>query len=155
VSFPFTEDELEREGLTGDNLSQPARQVLETMRKYPDDYQIPLFFVKIINNVAHRHHKSAHISPTFSDTSSVPSSDTSMLPSSVFTSTSVNDVDTSYTPTAYERVYYYFDINGDGHNPKLLYRSDYLIPFLKNPDSWSRGPYKSIRGVFNSLLNTI
>ncbi|KAI9443958.1 hypothetical protein H4582DRAFT_1918198 [Lactarius indigo] len=61
-----------------------------------------------------------------------------------------------YTPSEYERACYYNGITGDGDDPKLVYRSDFLTtPFLKPVGRYPSTPVKSLRGVFDTPLNGV
>ena len=61
-----------------------------------------------------------------------------------------------YTPNKYERTSYYNGITGDGDHPELVYRSDFLtIPFSKPVGRFANLPVKSLRGVFDTPLNSV
>jgi hypothetical protein len=61
-----------------------------------------------------------------------------------------------YTPSEYERTSYYNGITGDGDHPDLVYRSDFdTAHFPKPVDRHAHISVKSLRGVFDTLLNGV
>jgi hypothetical protein len=59
-------------------------------------------------------------------------------------------------PDEYERMSYYNGITGDGDHPELVYRSDFLTtPFPKPVGRHAHVPVKSLRGVFDTPLNSV
>ncbi|KAG6809002.1 hypothetical protein H0H93_016266 [Arthromyces matolae] len=61
-----------------------------------------------------------------------------------------------YTPDEYERTSYHNGIGAKGHSPKLLYRSNCLMPPFPKPVGQSgQIPVKSLRGMFNTSLNGV
>ncbi|KDQ61631.1 hypothetical protein JAAARDRAFT_54988 [Jaapia argillacea MUCL 33604] len=61
-----------------------------------------------------------------------------------------------YCPDEYERLSYYNGITGDGDHPELVYRSDFLTtPFSRPIGRHPSIPVKSLRGVFDTPLNSV
>ncbi|KAG6329306.1 hypothetical protein ID866_9783 [Astraeus odoratus] len=61
-----------------------------------------------------------------------------------------------YSPDEYERKSYYNGITGGGDHPELVYRSDFLTtPFPKPVGRYAHIPVKSLRGVFDTPLNSV
>ncbi|KAG5649304.1 hypothetical protein H0H81_004717 [Sphagnurus paluster] len=61
-----------------------------------------------------------------------------------------------YSPDEYERIAYCNGIAGGDDHPELVYRSDfYTTPFPKPSGRFPSIPVKSLRGVFNTPLNSV
>ncbi|EKM82032.1 hypothetical protein AGABI1DRAFT_105407 [Agaricus bisporus var. burnettii JB137-S8] len=61
-----------------------------------------------------------------------------------------------YGPDEYERTSYYHGVTGDGDDPELVYRSDYsTTPFPKPSLIWGHTAVRSLRGVFDTPLNSV
>ncbi|KAH9927332.1 uncharacterized protein B0H18DRAFT_1084828 [Fomitopsis serialis] len=61
-----------------------------------------------------------------------------------------------HSPDEYERTSYYNGITGGSDHPELVYRSDFLTTLFPKPvGRYAHIPVKSLRGVFDTPLNSI
>lgn len=75
---------------------------------------------------------------------------------SALTVASDGTVVSEHGPDVYERTSYYNGITGDSDHPELVYRSDFLTtPFPKPVGRFAQIPVKSLRGVFDTPLNSV
>ncbi|KAG6329193.1 hypothetical protein ID866_9895 [Astraeus odoratus] len=125
-TFPFTEDELNKAGLLGEEVSQITTQVIKTMTEHPELLNLSLFALQCINLEGQQ-------SKGPSLPSSLVPSDLSMSSSlSTLTFPSDSIISSKYGPDEYERTTYYNGITEYGGHPALVYCSDFLTtPFLK------------------------
>ncbi|KAI0787707.1 hypothetical protein C8Q74DRAFT_1253335 [Fomes fomentarius] len=142
-TLPFTEAELNKAGLLGEGLSEVAAQAIKTMTEHPELLKLSLFTLECIN--LHAQQRKG------------PSSDATMSNLSALTVASdVTEVVSQHEPDTYERTSYYNGITGDGDHPALVYRSDFLTrPFPKPVRRHAYIPVKSLRGVFDTPLNSV
>ncbi|KAI5993685.1 hypothetical protein EDC04DRAFT_2910737 [Pisolithus marmoratus] len=148
-TLPFTEAQLKQAGLLGEGESPRlfARQGRAFQR------QLSLFTLQCID-LQGQQRKGPRLprrpsSPALSDVTAASNL-------SALTFASGTTVVSLYEPDEYERTSYYNGIAGDGDHPDLVYRSDFLTtPFPKPVGRYAHIPVKSLRGVFDTLLNGV
>ncbi|WVO17507.1 hypothetical protein L204_105200 [Cryptococcus depauperatus] len=149
-TFPYTDDELKNAGLLGEGVSENAAQAIDTMRKHPERLKLSLSALQCINH-QDKQNKSAS-SPRLPSSPVLSDQTLSSNPAAVASETTVF----KHSPDEYERTSYYNGIAGERDHPELVYRSDlHTTPFPKPTGRFGHLPVKSLRGVFDTPLNTV
>ncbi|KAI5989238.1 hypothetical protein EDC04DRAFT_2873071 [Pisolithus marmoratus] len=152
-TLPFTEAQLKQAGLLGEGVSEPAAQVIETMREHPELLKLSLFTLQCIDLQGQQRKGPSSARRS----GSPPLSDVTVASNlSALTFASSTTVVSLYEPDEYERTSYYNGITREGDHPDLVYRSDFLTtPFPKPIGRYAHIPVKSVRGVFDTPLNGV
>lgn len=150
--FPFTYEALGRAGLLGEDASQFAQQVVETMKAHPGLLKLSIFVLQCIEYAGQSKSPNTPFSPasrTFSDVSVIPAL-------ALASQDSDSTVVSPYAVSEYEKIAYYNGITDNGDHPNLLYRSDFFTnPFPKPQGRFAHLPSKSLREVYDTSLNKV
>nr|ODN96160.1 hypothetical protein L204_03852 [Cryptococcus depauperatus CBS 7855] len=131
-------------------VSENAAQAIDTMRKHPERLKLSLSALQCINH-QDKQNKSAS-SPRLPSSPVLSDQTLSSNPAAVASETTVF----KHSPDEYERTSYYNGIAGERDHPELVYRSDlHTTPFPKPTGRFGHLPVKSLRGVFDTPLNTV
>ncbi|KDR85955.1 hypothetical protein GALMADRAFT_109484 [Galerina marginata CBS 339.88] len=150
-TFPYTDAQLEEAGLTGDNLTEQAAEIIATMRMRPDLLHLSIFVLQCVNKSSKRKGRGSHGSSNSLTVSDVPA-ESSNPPTPARDAPAVSQ----YTPDDYERTSYYNGIAEGGDHPELVYRSDmFTTPFPKPIGDAPRIPVKSACGLSSTPLKGI
>ncbi|KAI0252071.1 hypothetical protein BJV78DRAFT_1275122 [Lactifluus subvellereus] len=152
-TLPFTEAELNKAGLLGEGVSEFAAQAVKTMTEHPELLKLSLFALECIDLQGQQ--RKGPSSPRLPGSPAL--GDVTMSSSlSALTFASGATVVSGHSPDVYERMSYYNGITGDSDHPELVYRSDFLTTcFPRRVGRYAHIPVKSLRGVFDTPLNSV